>query len=87
MDLVIELLEKQAELNKVVGEKLKAKRLAIGASQEDVAFNAGFDQSALSKLERFGPQAVSIRKLQDLANSLGLLVTIEFKTEDEIEDC
>ena len=64
---------------KGAGAALRQLREAQGKSQEDIAFEVGFDQSSYSKVERLGPQVVSWAKLMKIAGALGCSIQITFK--------
>jgi hypothetical protein len=66
------------ELNcKLAGKQLK------GLSQEALAFKAGIDQSALSEIERLGPQRVSFNYLLRVTRELNAIVEINIKSLPE----
>lgn len=73
----------QDEANRESGARLRDARQRTGKSQEDISFAAGIDQSALSKVERLGPQAVTWKKLFAIANAMGLVVEVTFRERGE----
>jgi transcriptional regulator with XRE-family HTH domain len=64
------------------GQKLRKLREQKGLSQEDLAFEAKVDQSTLSKVERLGPQNISLAKLIAIADKLNCIVEIDFRSND-----
>jgi transcriptional regulator with XRE-family HTH domain len=75
-------LSEQDEANTASGARIKKLREAAG-SQESIALQAGIDQSALSKVERQGPQTTSWTKLFALADSLGCVVEFHLTPKRE----
>jgi transcriptional regulator with XRE-family HTH domain len=63
---------------KVAGATLRSLREAQGLSQEELALEAGVDQSRLSKIERLGPQAASWAQLLKITAALGHIVEISY---------
>jgi transcriptional regulator with XRE-family HTH domain len=72
----------QNEAFVAAGQILKAIREQKGMSQEDLAFEAGMDQSTLSKVERVGPQMVSWAKLIAIAEAMGCMIEVNFRSKD-----
>lgn len=70
---------KQTEVYALSGSRIRQLRIEQKKSQEDVAFSAGIDQSTYSKIERVGPQIVSWKKLEAVAEALGYVVEVSFK--------
>ena len=66
----------QDEAWQAAGQRLKAIRISAGLSQEELAMDAEWDQSTLSKVERFGPHLVSFGKLKALVDVLGCTVEV-----------
>ena len=60
------------------GLAIRTMREEAGLSQEALSFDAGVEQSTLSKVERLGPHTVSWQKLQSIAKALGCVVEISF---------
>lgn len=54
----------------VLGDKIKARRLDLGLTQDDLATRAGMSKGFLSDLET-GKRSISAEKLLDLARVLG----------------
>ena len=57
------------DLVRLLGESIRRERLALGKSQEEVAFDAGMKRSYLSDLER-GTRNPTVRALGRLAETL-----------------
>ena len=74
----------QDEAWRTAGQRIRDARVAAGLSQEDLAIEADWDQSTLSKVERLGPQIVSTRKLEALAAALGCVVDVTFRPTGEV---
>ncbi|HEX4737385.1 MAG TPA: helix-turn-helix transcriptional regulator [Allosphingosinicella sp.] len=55
----------------LLGRNVRRKRIALGISQEQLAFEAGMKRSYLSELER-GKRNPSVRALGRLAGALGV---------------
>jgi len=70
----------QDDALRAAGAQLRALREARGMSQEDLSLDADVDQSTLSKMERLGPQAVSWSKLIKVADVLGCVIEISFRS-------
>ena len=64
--------------NIVIGYQIKKKRLEQFMSQEELAKNAGIDQSDLSKIER-GCMNPSVKMLKKIAKGLGLKLELSFE--------
>ena len=64
--------------NIVIGYQIKKKRLEQFMSQEELAKNAGIDQSDLSKIER-GCMNPSVKMLKKIAKGLGLKLKLSFE--------
>ena len=60
------------------GRAIRTIREKAGMSQEALSFEAGVDQSTISKVERLGPHVVSWQKLCSLVRELGCVVEISF---------
>lgn len=60
------------------GLAIRTLREKAGLSQEALSFEAGVDQSTLSRVERLGPHTVSWQKLRSIAKALGCVVEISF---------
>ncbi|HCD05063.1 MAG: transcriptional regulator [Alcaligenaceae bacterium] len=56
---------------KLFGEQLRAARLAIGISQEELAHRAGLDRTYISSCER-GKRNISLETIVRLAKALNL---------------
>lgn len=69
----------QDEAFRRAGEEIKKLRVDSGRSQESISIESGIDQSNLSKVERLGPQVVSLAKLSRLAEALGCVVEVTFR--------
>lgn len=69
----------QEEVWRAAGQRIRDARVAAGVSQEELAMDAEWDQSTLSKVERQGPHIVSLRKLEALAEALGCVVDVTFR--------
>jgi transcriptional regulator with XRE-family HTH domain len=67
---------------RMAGEEIRKLRLASGRSQESISYESGIDQSNLSKVERIGPHAVSLKKLSDLAVALDCIVEVSFRKRE-----
>lgn len=61
------------------GRQLRAIREQKGLSQEDLAFEAGVDQSTLSKAERTGPHVISWARLVAVAEALDCTIEVNFR--------
>lgn len=61
------------------GARVKRARLAMGLSQEGLAFDSGLDRTYISSVER-GKRNVSLINIRKLANALGI------KASDLLED-
>jgi transcriptional regulator with XRE-family HTH domain len=59
------------ELQKVLGQRLREHRIALGLSQEQFADELGFHRTYVGSLER-GERNVSLQGVEDLAEKLGL---------------
>jgi len=70
--------------SKLAGKQLKELRQEKGLSQEALAFEAGIDQSKLSKIERLGPHTVSFDYLFRVARALNAIVEINIKSRREL---
>lgn len=68
----------QAQEFAEAGARIKKLREIKKLSQEDIAFEAGIDQSTYSKVERLGPQVVSWTKVQAIAAALGCRIEVNF---------
>lgn len=64
----------EATLLTKFGARLKCARLAMGLSQEGLAFDCGLDRTYISSIER-GKRNVSLINIQKLADSLGIRVS------------
>lgn len=73
------LSPEQLEIFEAAGAAIKQARVTAGLSQEDISAASGIDQSNLSKVERLGAHVVSLKKLSDLAESLGYVVDISLR--------
>ena len=69
----------QLEIFEAAGAAIKQVRVAASRSQEDISAASGIDQSNLSKVERLGAHVVSLKKLSELAESLGYVVEVTFR--------
>ena len=69
----------QDEAWRAAGQRIRDARVAAGLSQEELAIEAEWDQSTLSKVERQGPHIASFRKLEALAAALGCVVDVTFR--------
>jgi len=67
------------KLLKKFGDKIKLKRAELKLSQEELAFNCGFDRTYISLVER-GLRNISLSNLSILAE--GLNTTISSLTKD-----
>ncbi len=70
----------QDEVWQAAGQRLKAIRIGAGLSQEELAMDADWDQSTLSKVERLGPHMVSFSKLEALVDTLGYAVEVTIRS-------
>ncbi len=61
----------EGDLQRVVGENLKAIRFRMGVSQESLAEQLGFHRTYLASMER-GERNLSLRSLERLAQMLSL---------------
>ncbi len=57
-----------------LGKKIKLMRVTKDTSQEELSFNAGCDQSYLSRVER-GDINITVKKLNDIALALECKLT------------
>lgn len=73
----------QDEVWQAAGHRLKAVRISAGLSQEELAMDADWDQSTLSKVERLGPHMVSFGKLEALVDALGYAVEVVIRSPTE----
>jgi len=69
----------QEEENKKAGMLFQQARHKKGLSQEDLSYQAGIEQSTLSKVERLGPKDVSWQKLCSIAETMGYIVEINLR--------
>jgi transcriptional regulator with XRE-family HTH domain len=69
----------QPDLDRIAGSQFRDLRMKAGVSQEQLAFDAGLDQSLVSKVERRGPAAVSWTNFCKLANSIGYEIELIFR--------
>ena len=76
------LMARQEEADRAAGAALRARRTALGMSQEELALRAELDQSLLSKIERLGPAVVSWGRFCRVAQALGVAVAVQL---DELE--
>lgn len=67
---------------RAAGQRIRDARVAAGLSQEDLAIEADWDQSTLSKVERQGPYLASFRKLEALAAALNCVVEVSFRPRE-----
>lgn len=66
------------------GERVKAKRVALGLSQADLAISMGFaDRSAIAKIEK-GQNAVKASKILDLARALHTTPSYLYGWDDDL---
>jgi predicted transcriptional regulator/DNA-binding XRE family transcriptional regulator len=65
----------ESELGRVVGDSLRALRLAAGLTQEDLADRLGIGQAAVSKIEHRGE--VQLSSLQKYIEAIGATLHIE----------
>jgi len=70
----------QNEVWQAAGQRLKAIRIGAGLSQDELAMDADWDQSTLSKVERLGPHMVSFSKLEALVDALGYAVEVTIRS-------
>ena len=68
----------QDDAMKIAGARLRELRERKGLSQEDASFEAGVEQSTLSKIERLGPHIASWGKIFKLAAALDCVVEVTF---------
>jgi transcriptional regulator with XRE-family HTH domain len=73
----------QQDLYSEFGDELRNRRRNAGMTQEDLAFEAGLDQSSLSKVERTGPKSVSWSKLEAVASALNCKLRVSLEPEIE----
>jgi transcriptional regulator with XRE-family HTH domain len=62
----------QSDPKKLFGDTLRAVRLEVGVSQEELAHRAGLDRTYVSSCER-GKRNVSLETIVKLAEALGVL--------------
>lgn len=67
------------------GASIREIRQENGLSQEQLAMDAGIDQSTLSKIERIGPHVTSWRTLFAILDVLGCEATILISKLEDIE--
>ena len=70
----------QDEVWQAAGLRLRAIRISAGLSQEELAMDADWDQSTLSKVERSGPHLVSFGKLKTLVDALGYTIEVMIRS-------
>jgi len=58
--------------------ELRAKRRSRGITQAEIARRAGYAEDTIRRWER-GKQKIYLQALNDLANAIGLVVTIRFE--------
>jgi transcriptional regulator with XRE-family HTH domain len=73
----------QREQDRSLGEQLKALRMAAGLSQEQLAADAGLDQSLVSKIERLGPGAAAWHRVCRIAEVLGYQLEVQLRASEE----
>jgi transcriptional regulator with XRE-family HTH domain len=59
-----------SEATRVLGERIRGRRLELGATQEEVAFGAGIDPTTLSKIE-LGERNIHVHNLVRIAAAIG----------------
>jgi Predicted transcriptional regulators len=59
-----------SEATRVLGERIRGRRLELGATQEEVAFGAGIDPTTLSKIE-LGERNIHVHNLVRIATAIG----------------
>jgi len=75
-------MSKERNIDKEVGEKLRALRNARGYSQKEVELLVGIDRSYISKIE--GGMIPSLKLLKDLCELYGTNVASLFGEEQEL---
>jgi DNA-binding XRE family transcriptional regulator len=68
---------------KHAGSQLKQLREELKIPQEKISLEAGVDQSTLSKVERIGPQTISLKSFYALAAELDATVEIRILSRQE----
>jgi transcriptional regulator with XRE-family HTH domain len=72
------------ELCALVGLNIRRHRLAVGMTQEELAFRAGMDRTYLSDIER-GRRNPTLLTMQDVATPLNLRVVDLLEGSDALE--
>lgn len=68
-----------------IGQILAARRRALKLSQKDLAAKVGISQSRLSEIEA-NPARLSVERLLEIANILGLEVAIQHRKQPAQSD-
>lgn len=74
-----EVVTGQNDLDRAAGAALRELRKARGLSQEELAAEAGVDQSLLSKVERLGPVSIGWSGFCQIAEVLGQRVEVRLR--------
>jgi len=69
-------------IEKKFGERIRELRLAIGLSQEELAFRSGMHRTYLGGIER-GERNPSLKNIASIAKALGLTLSKLFFWEDQ----
>lgn len=70
-----------AQVDKKIGEKIKALRKAVGISQIELAERIGISFQQIQKYEK-GTSRISVLRLQQIAKALGTNISSFFETEN-----
>lgn len=70
MKIIVYMAGKHVSIEKIVGERIRARREALNLSQEQLAFECGLHRTYISQIER-GMKSPTVRVLLSLATALG----------------
>lgn len=76
--------DKREPIYGCIGERVKRAREELGWSQEDIASEVGMSRASLANIE-LGKVRVSIHKLQDVADVLGIPYSKLIPTRAEVQ--
>lgn len=68
-------MRKAPEIEKTLGNAIRAKRLEKGWSQEELSFESGLHRTYIGAVER-GEKNLTVKKLVQIARSLGVQASV-----------
>jgi transcriptional regulator with XRE-family HTH domain len=68
-------MRKAPEIEKTLGDAIRAKRLEKGWSQEELSFESGLHRTYIGAVER-GEKNLTVKNLVQIARSLGIQASV-----------